>query len=185
MTEIYRSGTRSKLTKFASESILRLRLYLRAIHSQAYQSNNLVYTILAKASRLSAAASGSSHFVIVSSRVTITRLQRESSSAFALHLKKIINQRCHMERIWNASLTKSLYFNKCKLAKFTHMKSSAAVRRWNQDFSSLGTDESISCPFVNSMLPRCKIAATTRNIASWTVTEGETKNQSTEAQTIV
>ena len=57
-------------------------------------------------------------------------------------------------------------FNQCKLAMFAHMKSSAAVCRWNRDFSSLGIDESISFPFVNSMLPRCKIAATTRNIPS-------------------
>jgi hypothetical protein len=49
------------------------------------------------------------------------------------------------------------------------MKSSAAVIRWNQDFSSLGMDESVSFPFANSMFPRCRIAATTRNIASWKV----------------
>ena len=31
------------------------------------------------------------------------------------------------------------------------MKSSAAVLRWNRDFSSLGSDESVSFPFLNSM----------------------------------
>lgn len=49
----------------------------------------------------------------------------------------------------------------------SYMKSSAAVLRWNQDFSSLGMDESVSFPFANSTFPRCRIAATTRNIASW------------------
>uniref|UniRef100_A0A2P2MTX6 Myosin-6-like isoform X1 n=1 Tax=Rhizophora mucronata TaxID=61149 RepID=A0A2P2MTX6_RHIMU len=57
------------------------------------QSKSLVYTILANASLLTAADSGSSHFVIISSRVTITRLQRESSKAFASHLNKIITSK--------------------------------------------------------------------------------------------
>uniref|UniRef100_A0A7C9DQU1 Uncharacterized protein n=1 Tax=Opuntia streptacantha TaxID=393608 RepID=A0A7C9DQU1_OPUST len=83
------------------------------------QSNNLEYTILAKASLLRAADSGSKDLVMVSSRVTIIRLQRESSKAFG-----------------------------------SHMKSSAAVCRWNWDFSSLGSDESISLPFLNSMFPK-------------------------------
>lgn len=51
-----------------------------------YQSNNLEYTNFANASLLSAADSGSRHLEIVSSGVTITRLQRESSSACSSHL---------------------------------------------------------------------------------------------------
>jgi len=47
------------------------------------------------------------------------------------------------------------------------MKSSAAVLRWNWDFSSLGTEESASLPSVNSTLPKWRIAATTLNIASY------------------
>jgi len=77
-----------------------------------------VYTILAKASRLSAADSGSSHFVIVSSRVTITRLQRESSSAFASHLKKVISQGCHMERIQNESLLRDYILTNASLQRW-------------------------------------------------------------------
>lgn len=53
----------------------------------SYQSNNREYTVLAKASRLSAAESGSRGFVIFPSGVTITRWQRESSRAFSSHLK--------------------------------------------------------------------------------------------------
>lgn len=56
----------------------------------AYQSNNLEYTVFAKASRLSAADSGSRGFVILPSGVTITRLHKESSRAFTSHLKEII-----------------------------------------------------------------------------------------------
>lgn len=55
-------------------------------NTKPYQSNNLEYTTLANVSLLTAAESGSSHFVIVSSLVTITRLQRESSSALTSHL---------------------------------------------------------------------------------------------------
>lgn len=132
-------------------------IYFQEIFLQAYQSNNLEYTILAKASRLSAAASGSSHFVIVSSLVTITRLQRESSSAFTSHL----NKNWVKVKRWKCKTLKQ-----CKCTMLSHMKSSAAVSRWNQDFSSLGKDESTSFPFLNSMFPRCKIAATTLKIAS-------------------
>ena len=46
------------------------------------------------------------------------------------------------------------------------MKSSAAVLRWNRDFSSLGTEESASLPSENSTFPKWRIAATTLNIAS-------------------
>lgn len=136
-----------------------------------------MYTVLAKASRLSEAASGSRHFTIFSSRVTITRLQRESSSAFASHLDKNNKPRIsHEEEIKCKPYWEN---NQCKLAMFAYMKSSAAVWRWNWDFSSLGIDESISSPFENSMLPRCKIAATTRNIASWMVI-GEARQKKEE-----
>lgn len=50
--------------------------------------------------------------------------------------------------------------------RFTYMRSSATVLRWNFDLSSLGTDESTSFPLVNSMLPIWRIAATTLKIAS-------------------
>ena len=115
---------------------------------RTHQSNNLEYTIFARASRLRAAEFGSSHFVIVSSRVTITRLQRESSKAFSSHLDKSC---CHQPFNGAIILPKSAFHSK-KLC--TYMKSSAAVLRWNQDFSSLGTEESASFPFANSMFPR-------------------------------
>ncbi|WVZ01007.1 hypothetical protein V8G54_027076 [Vigna mungo] len=50
------------------------------------QSNNLEYTVFDKASRLKAAASGSRGLVMLPSGVTMTRLQSESSSAFASHM---------------------------------------------------------------------------------------------------
>jgi hypothetical protein len=53
-----------------------------------YQSNNLEYTVFAKASRLKEAASGSSGFVMLPSGVTMTRWQSESSSDFSSHLNK-------------------------------------------------------------------------------------------------
>lgn len=63
---------------------------------KAYQSNNFEYTIFAKASLLMAAASGSSNFVMVSPRVTITRLQSESSRAFMSHLENTkVQKRLH------------------------------------------------------------------------------------------
>lgn len=80
-----------------------------------------MYTILAKASRLSAADSGSSHFVIVSSRVTITRLQRESSSAFASHLKNIMT-RSQMERVQNASLLRDYILTNASLQSWLTWK---------------------------------------------------------------
>lgn len=52
-----------------------------------YQSNNREYTVLAKASLLSTAASGSRLLVMFSSRVTMMRLHNESSSAFTSHLR--------------------------------------------------------------------------------------------------
>lgn len=45
-------------------------------------------------------------------------------------------------------------FNKNVSESITNIKSSAVVLRWNQDFSSFGTDESISFPLANSMFPR-------------------------------
>lgn len=53
-----------------------------------------------------------------------------------------------------------------QVQEVAHMKSSAAVFKWNLDFSSLGSEESGSLPFENSILPRWRIAATTLNIAS-------------------
>lgn len=51
-----------------------------------------------------------------------------------------------------------------------YINSSAAVLRWNQEFSSLGSEESVSFPFLNSMFPKWSIAATTRKIDSWKIT---------------
>lgn len=56
-----------------------------------HQSNNLEYIVFAKASLLVTAAAGSSGFVMLPSGVTMTRLQRESSRAFSLHLYKCIS----------------------------------------------------------------------------------------------
>jgi len=49
---------------------------------------------------------------------------------------------------------------------WAYFRSSAVTLRWNLDFSSLMTEESISSPFANSIFPRCKIAAITLKIAS-------------------
>jgi hypothetical protein len=46
------------------------------------------------------------------------------------------------------------------------MKSSAAVLKWNIDFSFLGFDESTSSPSANSTFPKWRMAATIRKIAS-------------------
>lgn len=139
--------------------------------NKSHQSNNLEYTVFAKASLLTAAASGSSHLVIVSSRVTITLLQRESSNAFTSHLQinsyiswKILKTLMRYQIPYSQEFSDNADVT---IKWFIYMNSSAAVLKWNKDFSSLGTDESISFPFENSMLPRWRIAATTLNIASW------------------
>lgn len=50
---------------------------------------------------------------------------------------------------------------------FLYMKRSAAVCKWDRDFSSFGSEESSSFPSANSMFPKWRIAATIRKIASW------------------
>lgn len=56
---------------------------------------------------------------------------------------------------------------KKKQRKYFYLSNSAVVLRWNIDLSSLITEESISFPLENSILPKWRIAATTLNIASW------------------
>lgn len=51
----------------------------------------------------------------------------------------------------------------------TYIKSSAASCKWKLDFWSFITDESCSFPGENSTFPKCKIAASVRNIASWKI----------------
>jgi len=123
-----------------------------------YQSNNLEYTVFDKASRLKAAASGSRGLVMLPSGVTMTRLQSESSSAFASHLninmlRETVVEAYELYRFWWAY--QSLYMN-----------NSAAVWRWKSDLSSFNLEESTSFPLTKSMFPRWRIAATTRKIAS-------------------
>lgn len=136
---------------------------------ETHQSNNLEYMILAKASLLRRAASGSRVFVIVSSRVTMIRLHRESSSDFSSHLQQKI--------MWIRMPTSVTYRSNPlqSISRATYMRSSAAVLKWNQDFSSLGIDESISVPLANSIFPRCRMEATTRKIASYRHTENVKK----------
>ena len=69
------------------DKLHKIQSYTHFHFSQTNQSNNLEYTILAKASLLTAAAFGSRHLVIASSRVTITRLHNESSRGFSSHLE--------------------------------------------------------------------------------------------------
>lgn len=51
--------------------------------------------------------------------------------------------------------------------QITHINRSAVIWRWKLDFCSLIVDESCSLPGENSILPRCKMAAKMRNMASW------------------
>jgi hypothetical protein len=53
-----------------------------------------------------------------------------------------------------------------KKPQSTYMKSSAAVLKWNIDFSFLGFDETTSSPSANSTFPKWRMAATIRKIAS-------------------
>ena len=55
-------------------------------YDNPFQSNNHEYTIFANASWLVAASARSSDFVMLSSHVTMTRLQRQSSIPLTSHL---------------------------------------------------------------------------------------------------
>ncbi len=55
----------------------------------------------------------------------------------------------------------------------TYIRSSDAAWRWKLDFPSLTFDESDSGPCINSIFPKCKMAATTRNIASCSLKTSE------------
>ena len=118
-----------------------------------------------------------------SPRVTMTRLQRESSRAFTSHLNRWItyctslspqrhhywiffkkkeknknkNKKWEMQRTWTS----------IRYQTVAHIRSSAAVFIWDLDSLSFGSDESGSLPFVSSILPKWRIAATTLKIASW------------------
>ena len=65
------------------------------------------------------------------------------------------------------------------------MKSSAAVLRWNWDFSSLGAEESSSFPSPNSMFPKWRMAATTLNIASCKTCQNECKQNCSSSAKIL
>ena len=65
------------------------------------------------------------------------------------------------------------------LQQNSYMRRSAVILRWNLALSSFGTDESISFPLANSILPRWSIAATTLKIASWE-RERERERESSE-----
>lgn len=71
---------------------------------------------MAKASRLTAAASGSRHFVMVSSRVTITRLHKESSRDFSSHLSRTsqLNFIFTLQAIKTQNVLFFININKCK-----------------------------------------------------------------------
>ncbi|KAK3169129.1 hypothetical protein Dsin_000016 [Dipteronia sinensis] len=80
------NGNLNVAGKMCRESSYKVDLHLhdlQTIYSRsvqfAYQSKSLEYTVLAKASRLKAAESGSSGFVMLPSGVTMTRLQNDSA----------------------------------------------------------------------------------------------------------
>lgn len=116
--------------------------------------------VFAKASRLKAAKSGSNGFVMLPSGVTMTRLQSESSSAFWSHLRRKIT-------VALSEQANKLSLGDIILDQSSNISSSAAVWRWYTDFSSFNLEESTSFPLMKSMFPRWRIAATTRNIASY------------------
>jgi len=82
----------------------------------SYQSNSLEYTVFANASRLKVANSGSRGFVMFPSGVTMTRLQRESSKAFSLHLNNTIVKDHGLPSLENRVRKSSVGTSTCKVS---------------------------------------------------------------------
>lgn len=70
-------------------------MYLSANILNSHQSNNLEYIVLARASRLNAAFSGSRGFVMLPSGVTITLSHNESTRSFSSHLQVLYNHQTY------------------------------------------------------------------------------------------